>query len=63
MSPILIKKQFLLHCSVKDKEDQNRYIYHSSDDLAHNFAFTDSIGKYVLQPDPKTKIIRLKYDK
>ena len=56
------KKQYSLHCTVKHEEDRNKYFYHFSDELTHNFAFTQSVVEHLIKIDPELEIIRIKSD-
>ena len=61
-SRILTKKQYSLHCTVKHEENKDKYFYHFSDEITHNFAFIYSIVKHLIDLEPELKIIRIKSD-
>ena len=41
------KKQYSLKCTVMHDKEGNKYIYHLSDHLEHNFAFTFCVMNYL----------------
>lgn len=56
------KKQYSLHCTVMHLEDQNKYIYHLSDHLTHNFAFTFCVINHLVGLHDETPLICFKSD-
>ena len=55
------KKQFSLQCTVKHLPDSHEYIYHLSNVMTHNYAFTSTVLKYLIEHS-STNIIRIKSD-
>ena len=53
------KKQFSLHCTVKHLPDSHKYIYHLSNVMTHNYVFTSTVLKYLIDHS-STNIIRMK---
>ena len=42
------KKPFSLHCTVKHLPDSQGYLYHLSNVMTHNYAFTSTVLKYLI---------------
>ena len=55
------KKQFSLHCTVQHLPDSHKYIYHLSNVMTHNYAFTSTVLKYLIDHS-STNIIRINSD-
>ena len=58
------KRQFSLHCTVMHKENGNhKFVYHLSDDLAHDSVFTIAVIKDLIKRyAPDALVIRFKSD-
>ena len=56
------KNQYSLHCTIKHGANSNKYIYHLSNELSHNFSYTYCVISHVIQLDPINSIISLKSD-
>ena len=56
------KKQYSLHCTVMHNASthHHKYIFHQSNHLKHNFAFTFSVINYLLSLDDVILLIHLK---
>ena len=58
------KQQFSLHCTVKHTSNEDspyHYMYHLSDEMKHDSAFTSVVVHHLLEQDDP-EIIRLKSD-
>ena len=64
------KRAYSLHCTVEHTKTKpgsteaspNRYIYHLSDDMKHDYAFTSACVNHHLETNPVPQIIRQKND-
>ena len=63
------KTSYSLHCTVEHDNSENRslkspfrYLYHLSDDMKHDFAFTSTVAQSCLAQNDLPKIIRWKSD-
>ena len=55
------KRQFSLHCTVKHLPNSLEYIYHLSNEMKHNYAFTATVLRQLIH-ESSSVIIRLKSD-
>ncbi len=57
------KRQHSLHVTVAhESPEKNKYFYHLSDDMTHDFAFTGTVVKDTILQYKDLNIIRLKLD-
>ena len=58
------KQQYSLYCTVKhcDNDTPFEYLYHLSDDMKHDHAFTNSVVNHILENNPQSEIIHFKSD-
>ena len=55
------KRQFSLHCTFKHLPNSHEYIYHLSNEMKHNYAFTATVLRQLIN-ESSSDIIRLKSD-
>ena len=59
------KAQYSLHCTVKYEAFEDRkhiYLYHLSDEMQHDYAFTTAVVDNILDLDTHSDIIRFSSD-